>query len=312
MGRYLAEQVGDTSHREVTGPLLAATGASGVVLHRGKTIAHWGDADAPEMLFSATKSIVSLCAGAAYDQGLLEPQQPVCEVVDRVEFAEGGAREITWEHLLQQRSGWDGVLWGKPSSVDAQSQRDGPTSAHSPAGTEWAYNDVRVNLLCLALSARFGRSLVDVLRETVMDRIGASGGWSWHGYSDARLDGIPVVVGGAHWGGGVFISAADLALVGELVRCQGQFDGAQIISRDWCERQWTPCPLKSDYGYLWWLNRDRTVFPTAPTSGVCARGNGGRHLLWIDPARELVIASHWGDEVTALLEEISAAIAPTA
>ncbi len=33
----------------------------------------------------------------------------------------GAARTITWEHLLQQTSQWRGELWGKPTSVDAQS-----------------------------------------------------------------------------------------------------------------------------------------------------------------------------------------------
>jgi CubicO group peptidase (beta-lactamase class C family) len=118
--------VGDASHREVTGPLLAGSGASGVVLHRGQTVGSWGDPDTPEMLFSATKSFLSLVAGVAFGEGLLDPAQPVSEVVDCPEFASGDARKITWEHLLQQRSGWEGKLWGKPSSVDAQSQRDGP------------------------------------------------------------------------------------------------------------------------------------------------------------------------------------------
>ena len=306
--RYLAGQVGDASHRDISGPLLAGSSASGVVLHDGGQIGSWGDPDAPEMLFSATKSFVSLVAGVAFDQGRLDPGQPVCEAVDLAEFTAGGAREITWEHLLQQRSGWHGVLWGKPSSIDAQSQRDGPTPFQSRPGTKWAYNDVRVNLLCLALTALFGRSLEDVLREVVMEPIGASPTWRWHGYADSHLDGVSVVVGGAHWGGGLFISAHDLALVGELCRNVGHWDHRQLISREWFERQWTPCPIKPDYGYLWWLNRQRTIFPAAPAGGVCARGNGGRHLLWIDPTRKLVITSHWCDQITRLIDEISAAV----
>ena len=50
------------------------------------------------------------------------------------------------------------------------------------------------------------------------------------------------------------------------------------------------------------------TFPEAPALGRCARGNGGRHLLWIDPVRDLVIASHWGDGVGQLLAEVSASL----
>jgi len=47
------------------------------------------------------------------------------------------------------------------------------------------------------------------------------------------------------------------------------------------------------------------------TSLVPARGNLGRQLLWIDPARELVVVSRWSDGVGRLLAEVSAAV-PTA
>ncbi|MEV4495724.1 hypothetical protein AB0J84_08475 [Micromonospora arborensis] len=32
---------------------------------------------------------------------------------------------------------------------------------------------------------------------------------------------------------------------------------------------------------------------------------GGRHLLWVDPARELVLASHWTEEPLDLIREVS-------
>jgi hypothetical protein len=39
---------------------------------RGSCVDSWGDPADPEMLFSATKSVVSLVAGVAYDRGLLD------------------------------------------------------------------------------------------------------------------------------------------------------------------------------------------------------------------------------------------------
>ena len=123
MAAYLDRQVDDASHREVVGPLLNGSGASGVVLLHGEEVAAWGDPDIPEMAFSATKSFVALVAGVAFDRGLLRPSQPVVEVLDLEELQHGPARQITWQHLLQQTSQWRGVLWGKPTDVDAQSLR---------------------------------------------------------------------------------------------------------------------------------------------------------------------------------------------
>ncbi|GIJ77633.1 serine hydrolase [Micromonospora phaseoli] len=311
MATYLAAQNGDPSHREVTGPLLAGSGASGVIRHRGEVIATWGDPAIPEMLFSGTKSMVATVAGVAYDAGLLDPDAPVTESVDHPTLAALRLHGITWQHLLQQTSGWIGELWGKPTEVDAQSRREGFEREGAP-GAGWAYNDVRVNLLCLALTLLLRRPLPDVLREAVLDPLGGSPDWSWHGYRDSlvTVDGVtlPVVSGGAHWGGGMWISANDLALVGELYRARGAGQGRRLLSAEWIDRCWAPCDRNADYGYLWWRNDSRRVQSAAPATGRCARGNMGRHLLWVDPARDLVVASHWGDHIGDLLAEVSAAV----
>lgn len=308
MAGYLARQVGDESHRDVLGPLLPGSGPSGVVVHCGRTIGSWGDPTAPEMLFSATKSVVSLVAGVAYDRGLLDPGARVGEHVALPQFRDDAGREIRWLHLLQQTSQWAGELWGKPALVDAQSHREGDEPDGGPPGSGWAYNDVRVNLLCLALTVLLRQSLPDVLREAVLRPLGASTSWSWHGYANSSVDldgrSVPVVSGGAHWGGGLFMSARDLALVGQLYLDRG----GQLVSADWLSRTWQPCAVRREYGFLWWLNDTRKVFPHAPASGRVARGNGGRHLLWVDPDRDLVIASHWGDGVEQLIVDVSSVI----
>ncbi|MPY57949.1 serine hydrolase domain-containing protein [Streptomyces spongiae] len=314
MASYLAAQVSDVSHRDVVGPLLDGRGASGVVVRRGAVIASWGEPDREEMAYSATKSVLALAAGIAYDDGLLCLDEPVSKAVGLPQFADEHGRAITWRHLLEQTSQWEGELWGKPTSVDAQSRREGTESAGGPPGEGWAYNDVRVNLTALALTVLFGRSLPEVLRERVMDRIGASKSWSWHGYATSYADvggsRVPVVSGGAHWGGGLWISALDLARIGHLCLRGGRWGGERVVSARWIEEMWTPCRVKPNYGLSWWLNDDRTVWPTAPATGRCARGNGGGHLLWVDPARDLVVASRWGAEGETLLSGVSAAVAP--
>ncbi|MET9967851.1 serine hydrolase domain-containing protein [Streptomyces sp. NPDC006356] len=309
---YLADQVADASHREVVGPLLDGRGAGGVVVRGGAVLESWGDPGRVEMAFSATKSVLSLVAGIAFDDRALRLDQPVAESVDLPEFDGPHGRAITWRHLLEQTSQWEGELWSKPTWVDAQSTREGTESAGGPPGAGWAYNDVRVNLTALALTVLFGRALPEVLRERVLTPIGASDGWSWHGYvsSVVTVDGaeVPVVSGGAHWGGGLWISALDLARVGLLCLRGGSRGGRQVVSRRWIEELWTPCRVKPEYGLSWWLNDTGTVWPRAPRTGRCARGNGGNHLLWVDPARDLVIASRWGAEVERLLVEVSEAV----
>jgi CubicO group peptidase (beta-lactamase class C family) len=315
MESYLAQQVGDTSHREVLGPLRPGTGASGVVVHRGWVIGQWGDPSVPEMCFSATKTVVSMVAGLAFDDGRLSMDAPVTETVDHPLIADAEAHGISWQHLLQQTSQWDGELWGKPTRIDEQSRREGTEPEGDEPGSGWAYNDVRVNLLCLALTVLLRRPLPAVLGERLLDPLGGSSSWSWSGYMNSIVacgsEDVAVVSGGAHWGGGLSMSANDLALLGELYLRRGTFSGRSLLSEEWIEASWRPCDVKPEYGYLWWLNDTGRVFPAAPASGRCARGNGGRHLLWVDPDRDLVIASHWGDEIEQLLAAVSAAVPAT-
>ena len=314
MASYLAAAVSDVSHREVVGPLLDGGGASGVVLRRGAVLASWGDPARAEMAFSATKSVLALVAGVAFDDGLLHLDEPASRSVSLPQLAGRHGQRITWRHLLDQTSQWEGELWGKPTAADAQSTREGTESPGGPPGAGWAYNDVRVNLTALALTVLLGRPLPEVLRSRVMDPVGASSSWSWHGYAHSAVNvggrSVPVVSGGAHWGGGLWISALDLARIGHLCLRVGRHGQEQVISRRWIVEMWTPGPVKPNYGLSWWLNDDRTVWPAAPATGRCARGNGGAHLLWIDPARDLVISSRWGAQVESLLAAVSVAVEP--
>lgn len=261
------------------------------------------------MAFSATKSVVSLVAGCAFDDDLLHPDQPVHEVVDLPALSRPLDPRVTWAHLLQQTSQWEGELWGKPTSVDAQSFREGSEVHGTPPGEGWAYNDVRMNVCTYALTVLLGRSLEDVLGERVLDPLGLSGTWAWHGYTTSWtvIEGrrVRVVSGGAHWGGGLIVSARDLARIGQLYLDGGLHADRRLLSQEWIDRSWTPCPVKPEYGYLWWLNDRQIPWPGAPSTGRSARGNGGRHLLWIDPSRRLVLTSRWTEDPLRLIRDVS-------
>ena len=114
---------------------------------------------------------------------------------------------ITWHHLLQQTSEWEGELWDKPDLVDRNRVVAGrPSTALKgthrdlrPPGEFWEYNDVRVNRLSLALLRLWRRPLPEVFRELVMDPIGASGDWEWVGYRNSwvEIDGLDSGIVGA-------------------------------------------------------------------------------------------------------------------
>jgi CubicO group peptidase (beta-lactamase class C family) len=129
-----------------------------------------------------------------------------------------------------------------------------------------------------------------------MDPIGASNSWHWEPYESAyvTIDGkrMPSVPGGGHHGGGLFINAWDMARFGYLFLHNGEWDGRRLISTEWITMARTPGtgtnPDSKVYGFMnWFLNvpmpaadgtPGRRMYPSAPQSIVCFRGNG--NTIW--------------------------------
>jgi CubicO group peptidase (beta-lactamase class C family) len=233
------------------------------------------------MTFSVTKSFVSTTVGLAYDRGMItDLNRPVYETMAPVMPASASAqasessvgplgaprpidlfgtphnRRISWDHLLRQVSDWEGTLWGKPEWADRPSQDPSTwrTRARNEPGSAYEYNDTRVNVLALASLNVWRRPLPEVLRELVMDPIGASPTWRWMGYDNSWviLDGqrIQSMSGGGHWGGGMFISAMDQARFGLLTLRNGKWGDRQILSEAWIRMARTPTPAQPGYGFM--------------------------------------------------------------
>lgn len=71
----------------------------------------------------------------------------------------------------------------------------------------------------------------------------------------------------------------------------------------------TPCALKPVYGYMWWLNTDAAMYPSAPATGFAAVG-AGSNVVWVDPASDVVVVTRWiaKDAVDGLFGRVHAAL----
>jgi CubicO group peptidase (beta-lactamase class C family) len=298
---YFGGQIGPTGERAA---------ANGLVIHRGRVVAEWGDTRHVEMTHSVTKSFLSTVVGLAWQKGLIRSTD------DRVAgymppgvdlFSAAHNAPITWEQLLRQTSDWQGTLWGKPDWADrpeGKTPDDWPQRALHEPGKHYKYNDVRVNVLALAALQVWRKPLPEVLRDELMEPIGASSRWRWMGYENSwvELDGRKAqsVSGGGHWGGGMFIDAWDLARFGYLFLREGEWAGKPIVSRAWIAKARTPGAANADYGYCnWFLNTGRRSLPHAPESSVTFRGNG-QNIVYIDWDNDLVAVVRWIDTGEAL------------
>lgn len=314
---------------------------SGVIVRGGYIVAQWGDPARVDMTFSVTKSFLSTVVGLAFDRGLIRsiddavhtymaPIFPAASGAHANErsisafgaprpldlFAGEHNRRLTWNHLLRQTSDWEGTLWGKPEWADRPARETATwlTRERAEPGSAYEYNDTRVNVLALAALNVWRRPLPEVLRELVMDPIGASPTWRWLGYENSWvvIDGrrVQSVSGGGHWGGGMFINAYDQARFGLLTLRNGQWQGERILSDEWLRMAHTPTAVRPTYGFMnFFLNTGRELYPSAPAEAFAHLGNG-TNLIYCDPVNDLVVVARWIDnrQVDAFIARVLAAV----
>ena len=107
---------------------------------------------------------------------------------------------------------------------------------------------------------------------------------------------IQVVPGGGHWGGGMFISARDLARMGLLGLRNGRWGDRRILSEKWIAMAKTPTGPNPGYGYMnWFLNTGQKLFPAAREDSVAFIGNGD-NIVFIDYQHDVVAVVRWIDD----------------
>jgi CubicO group peptidase (beta-lactamase class C family) len=324
---------------EGIGPFADRGDPTGLIIYRGYVVAQWGDPNRCDMTHSVTKSFLSSVVGLALDKGLIKNvKDTVAKYIPPIEVYTNGVvrraaedfgkpqmlfpfetahnRTITWDDMLRQTSDWEGTLWGKPDWADRPDADASKwlTRPRAKAGSTYEYNDTRVNALALAATMVWRKPLPQVLKENIMDKIGAGNTWRWTGYRNAWvvLDGQPVqsVSGGGHWGGGMFINAWDMARFGYFTLHKGMWKGQRILSDTFFAMATTPTAPKTDYGFMnFFLNTDKKMLPDAPATAYCHIGNGV-NMIYVDAENEVVAVVRWFDGKTEndIVKKILAAL----
>ena len=309
---------------EAIGPFKKRGEMTGIILKNGYMVVKWGEPQRVDMTHSVTKSFLTATVGLAFDDGLIpnlknpvhlsmapvSVYDPASKADDPAHFGKSKFlplfetehnKKVTWESLLNQSSDWQGSLWGKPDWADRPSgdRSTWLTRKRNQPGTVYEYNDVRVNLLALTALNVLREPLPTVLRKRIMDPIGASAKWRWHGYENSYvlIDGriMQSVSGGGHWGGGMFIDAYDMARFGLLVENEGAWKGKQLLSKKFLQLAETPSKPNPTYGFMnFFLNTEKKMYPSAPEKTIAFLGNG-TNMVFIDKEKDLVIVARWID-----------------
>jgi len=275
-----------------------------VILWRGRILTerYWGGADktTAHPAYSLTKSLVATLVGMAVEDGAIRGvEQPAADFL--AEWRGSKAHEaITIGDLLSMTSGLEGGKRVFRRGLFARNQRafgTGLDVAYRP-GTHWEYHNAAYRLLFSILEEATGEPLEAYTERKLLRPLGMD---STRWEKKRRL---------LHPDQYTFMtmSPRDAARYGLFVLAGGNWDGRQLVAREWIEGAASPVHPKvhPSYGYLWWLNGGRfhytpldtarrrgPIFPGSPDDAFAALGKDDQNL-YVVPSLDLVVA-RFGD-----------------
>jgi CubicO group peptidase (beta-lactamase class C family) len=236
---------------------------------------------------SVTKSVMTTLIGIAADQGKLNLDDKMVSFFPEREIANGGflKNRITVRHLTEMASGLDcsaendeqtlTEMGSAPDWVQFTLDRQ---VKHLP-GTYFEYCSPGMHLLSAILQEATGMTTAEFARINLFEPLGITD-FLWEADPQGYNDG---------WAG-LYLHPRDLAKIGFLMLHQGQWDGNQIVSREWVQEA-TRLQKKTgrgdNYGYGWW------VPPPTEFIEFAAEGRGGQYIRVL-PELNLIIVTTGG------------------
>ncbi|OBT77474.1 hypothetical protein VF21_05255 [Pseudogymnoascus sp. 05NY08] len=252
-------------------------------------------ASEPHPCASITKSIVSLLAGIAIDQGLLSLDDPVAAAFD-IPSAWTESPPILLRHALSMTSGTafsqrDTATMLTSTSV-AQLILNAPRRYGAP-GDKYHYDNSLPTIVSLLIERRSGLGIEAFARKYLFDPLGVTN-YTWTRMHEDSVDDAPFVLPS----GGLNMTLTDLAKVGELLLGGGEYRGNRIVSADYIKAATKSQTKEGDYPYGYFFHSNeggRHVAGDGSVGAYMALGSGGQ-VIWVAPKQKLVfvaVGSSW-------------------
>ena len=268
-----------------------------VAVH-GKIIFDYGDLSHTSKVASVRKSLLAILYGKYVFDGTIDLNKTVKQLgLDDVEKFLPIEERATLEQLINARSGI--YLASGNNELDAQTPRRG---SRYP-GTYFQYSNWDFNAAGTAFERLTKKDIYDALEADLARPIGMQD------FDRARQKKISVMPASVHPEYAMYLSTRDMARVGLLMLRGGEWNGKQVVHREWCRyitSLVTPFneinppglrllgqPERWGYGAMWWV-WEAPVWPGgvygSPFQGAyCAKGAGGQ-LIIVLPSADMVIA----------------------
>jgi len=238
--------------------------------------------------WSVSKSVVSLAAGIARDEGLIRLDERICDAFPEYvpENPSPNLTDIRLTDMLTMTTGLKSPLyfaddperyttkdWIKPF-FDAEFTKR--------PGEQFLYSNFNTFVLSCLIEKRAGTNLLYYLWDRLLEPIGI-------GNPEWTLD----PNGHVHAANGLYLTIDEMANIGQLLLQKGEWKGKQLVPADYIEeatgqRTMIPGPpgsyardIWNGYGYFFWIN---------PDGSYRADGKLGQYIMVL-PEKDAVIAT---------------------
>jgi len=259
-----------------------------VIVENGVIVDEWGEVDRKFRTHSMRKSFLSEMYGQYVLNGTIDLDKTMKEIgIDDVPPLSDVENQATIRDCLKARSGiYHDALYESQGMKD----RKPPRHTEKP-GTHWYYNNWDFNAAGTIFEKYTGKKIFEALKASIADPIGME---SYEVEDGEYVTGEESI----HAAYPFIITAHDCARFGLLMLNKGNWDGKQIIAKEWVEestRYHSDATLYASdgYGYMWWVSRKYNKFPHLPNVDVpegtySARGAGG-HYIMVIPEYNMVV-----------------------
>jgi CubicO group peptidase (beta-lactamase class C family) len=263
--------------------------AAVVIVIDGIILKEWGDVEVKFMTHSVRKSFLSALYGNYVRKGIIDLDQTLKDLgIDDDPPLTDDEKRATIRDCLKARSGIYHTALYESAGMKALK----PKRHTKKAGIHWYYNNWDFNVSGTIFEKLTGKKIFHALKEDIADPIQME--------SFEVKDGWYVTGDESHHPAYPFkITARDFARFGYLMLKKGNWNGKQIIPKDWVEE--STC-YHSDatlygsdgYGYMWWVSRNYNKYPHLPNVNLpegtySARGAGGHYILIIPDFNMVIV-----------------------
>jgi CubicO group peptidase (beta-lactamase class C family) len=268
--------------------------------------------------FSMAKSFASALVGIAIDEGYIRSvDEPITNYIPELLEKDKRFKSITIRDLLTMSSG---IKYEEGGTLPWSEEADDTKTYYATnlrelalncrikgePGEYFEYNNYNPLLVGLILERATGMSVSRYLQQKVWKPIGMEVDGSWS--LDSSRSGFEKMESGVN------ARARDFARFGMLFAKEGNWEGEQLVSKEWVEestRADTSTDPSQDYQYFWWVDTPDGKHHFS------ARGNYGQYI-YVAPEKDLVIVRLGNEEGERgygywinLFEELSTKLDPS-